>query len=46
MSLREWIWAGLLDDRPGTLIFLLFGVLVAVCGVTGALYLLSQVLSR
>jgi len=44
MSLREWIWAGLLDDRPSTLIVLLFVVLVGVCGVTGALYLLMQVL--
>lgn len=46
MSLREWIWAGLLDDRPGTLIFLLFATLVGVCGVGSALYLLARLLGK
>jgi hypothetical protein len=44
LSLKEWIWAGLLDDRPGTLIFLLLAVLIGVSGITGAVYLLTQLL--
>jgi len=44
MSLREWLWAGLRDDQPHTLIVLALTVLAGTCGVIGAAYLLAQLL--
>jgi len=44
MSLRQWIWTGLLDDSP-LAIFMVFGiVLLGACAVAGAAYLLIRVL--
>jgi len=44
MSLREWLWTGLRDDQPHTLIVLALTVLAGTCGVIGAAYLLAQLL--
>jgi hypothetical protein len=44
MSLGQWIWAGLVDDRPHTILVLLFMVVVVVCGIAGAAYLVSRML--
>jgi len=35
MSLREWLWTGLRDDQPHTLIVLALTVLAGTCGVIG-----------
>ncbi len=44
MSLRQWIWTGLIDDSP-LAIFIVFGtVLLGVCALAGAAYLLLQIL--
>jgi hypothetical protein len=44
MSLRQWLWTGLLDDSP-LAIFIVFGtVLLGACAVAGAAYLLVQAL--
>jgi hypothetical protein len=44
MSLRQWLWAGLLDDSPFA-IGLLFGiVLLGISALAGAVYLLLQLL--
>jgi len=44
MSLRQWIWTGLIDDSP-LAIFIVFGaVLLSVCTLAGAAYLLLQAL--
>jgi len=44
MSLRQWIWTGLIDDSP-LAIFIVFGtVLLGVGMLAGATYLLLQVL--
>jgi hypothetical protein len=44
MSLRQWLWTGLLDDSP-LAIFIVFGtVLLAACALAGAAYLLAQAL--
>lgn len=44
MSLRQWIWTGLLDDSL-LAIFIIFGtVLLGACAVAGAAYLLIRVL--
>jgi len=44
MSLRQWLWTGVRDDRPHTLIALALTILAGVCGLIGAAYLLGQVL--
>jgi len=44
MSLRQWLWTGVRDDRPHTLIALAITILAGVCGLIGAAYLLAQVL--
>jgi hypothetical protein len=44
MSLRQWLWTGVRDDRPHTLIALALSILAGVCGVIGAVYLLAQAL--
>lgn len=44
MSLRQWLWTGLRDDRPHTLVALALSILAGVCGVIGAVYLLAQIL--
>jgi len=44
MSLRQWIWTGLIDDSP-LAIFIVFGtVLIGVCALAGAAYLLLRAL--
>jgi hypothetical protein len=44
MSLRQWIWTGLIDDSP-VAIFIVFGiVLLGACALAGTAYLLLQVL--
>lgn len=44
MSVRQWLWTGLLDDNP-LAIFIIFGVvLLGVCALAGAAYLLLQTL--
>jgi len=44
MSLRQWLWTGLLDDDP-IAIFITFGAaLLAVSVVAGAIYLLARAL--
>ncbi|MBN1509292.1 MAG: hypothetical protein JW955_20775 [Sedimentisphaerales bacterium] len=44
MSLRQWLWTGLLDDSP-IAIFIIFGtVLLIACAVAGAAYLLVRTL--
>ncbi len=44
MSLRQWIWTGLIDDSP-LAIFIVFGtVLLGVCALAGAAYLLLRAL--
>jgi excisionase family DNA binding protein len=42
MSLRQWLWMGLLDDQP-LAILLLFGIIALAIGVAaGAAYLVTQ----
>ncbi len=44
MSVREWIWMGLIEDNP-VAIFIVFGtVILGVCALAGAGYLLVQAL--
>jgi len=44
MSLRQWLWTGLLDDSP-LAVFIVFGtVLLGAGAVAGAAYLLSRAL--
>jgi hypothetical protein len=44
MSLRQWLWTGLLDDSP-LAICIVFGiVLLGACAVAGAAYLLIRAL--
>jgi hypothetical protein len=44
LSLRQWIWMGLLDDRPHTILILFAAILLAACTLIGAVYLLTQIL--
>ena len=42
MSLRQWLWTGLVDDNP-LAIFIIFGiVLLGAAALAGAIYLLTQ----
>jgi hypothetical protein len=44
VSLRQWLWAGLVDDNP-LAVFIIFGiVLLGTVGLAGTLYLLMRVL--
>jgi hypothetical protein len=44
MSLRQWLWTGLVDDSP-IAIFIVFGVvLLGAAAAAGAVYLLTQAL--
>jgi hypothetical protein len=43
VSFREWVWAGLIDDRPHTIVVLSLIVVAGVCGLAGAVYLLSRI---
>lgn len=40
MSLKEWIWAGLINDQPDTLIVLLAATIATIGSLTAAVYLL------
>jgi excisionase family DNA binding protein len=42
MSLRHWIWMGLLDDQPIAILLLFAIVGLGVGAVTGAIYFLTQ----
>jgi len=44
LSLGDWIWTGLIDDRPHTILVLLGMVLVGAATIAGIGYLLTQVL--
>jgi hypothetical protein len=44
LSFKEWIWTGLLDDRPHTIVALSLGVLTVIGGLAGAAYLLTRIL--
>jgi len=44
MSLKQWMWTGLTDDRPLTLICLLIGLLAGIGTLVGAAYFLTQAL--
>jgi hypothetical protein len=44
LSLREWMWMGLLDDRPHTILALFAALVLAACTVTGAAYLVIRAL--
>jgi hypothetical protein len=42
LSLKQWLWMGLLDDRPHVLIVVLIFATAGACGLAGAIYLLTQ----
>jgi hypothetical protein len=44
MSLRQWLWMGLLDDQPFAILLLLATVLLVVGSAAGAVYLLLHAL--
>lgn len=42
MSLRQWIWTGLIDDNPLAIVILFGTVVLAISGVAGVIYLLAR----
>ena len=42
MSLRQWIWTGLIDDNPLAIVFLFGIVVLGMSGVAGVVYLLTR----
>jgi hypothetical protein len=44
LSLKDWVWTGLIDDRPHTILVLLGMAIIGAATVAGIGYLLAQVL--
>lgn len=44
LTLRQWMWMGLVDDRPHVLITLFLVVTAGIGGLAAAVYLLTRVL--
>jgi len=44
LPLKEWVWTGLIDDRPHTILVLLGMAIVGAATIAGIGYLLTQVL--
>ena len=42
LTLRQWVWMGLVDDRPHVLIALFLAVTVGIGGLVAAVYLLTR----
>jgi hypothetical protein len=46
MSLRQWLWMGLLDDRPHVILALLGAVLLGICTVAAAAYFVTRAVGQ
>ena len=44
MSLRQWIWMGLLDDEPFAIVLVSAAVLLGLTCAAGVVYLLTRAL--